>query len=77
MDNVKAQNGKKSEDGFNIYVTRQHPKAMCRKQKNNQELIQRNRENNRNVPKDKQTKFKIIRNQLYIDGKKLTNPVMP
>ena len=28
------------------------------------------------APKDKQTKLKIIRNLLYIDGEKLTDPIM-
>ena len=32
--------GQKNEDGFNIYVTRQQPEAICEKQKHNQELIQ-------------------------------------
>ena len=60
-------------DGFSIYVTRQQPESIHEKQKHNQELIQEIRENNRKAPKDKQTKFKIIRNQLYIDGEKLTD----
>ena len=37
-----------------------------KKQEHNQELIQEIRENNRMAPKDKQIKFKIIRNPLYI-----------
>ena len=35
------------------------------------------RENNRKAPKDKQTKFKIIRNQICIDCEKLTDPIIP
>ena len=77
MDNVKSLKGKKNEDGFSIYVTKQQPEAIREKQKHNQELIQEIRENNRKAPKDKQTKFKIIRNQIYIDGEKLTDPIIP
>ena len=58
-------------------MTRQQPEAIREKQKHNQELIQEIRENNRKAPKDKQTKFKIIRNQIYIDGEKLTDPIIP
>ena len=69
--------GQKNEDGFSIYVTRQQPEAIREKQKHNQELIQEIRENNRKAPKDKQTKFKIIQKQIYIDGEKLTDPMIP
>ena len=77
MDNVKPLKGKKNEDGFSIYVTIQQPEAIQEKQKHNQELIQEIRENNRKAPKDKQTKFKTIRNQLYIDGENITDPIIP
>ena len=66
-----------NEDGFSIYVTRQQPEAIHEKQKHNQELIQEIRENNTKAPKNKQTKLKIIRNQIYIDGEKLTDPIIP
>ena len=59
-----------------VYVTKGNTKGIHEKQKHNQELIQEIRENNRKAPKDKQTKFKIIRNQLYIDGEKLTDPII-
>ena len=50
---------------------------MCEKQKHDQELIQEIGENNRKTKKDKQTKFKIIRYQIYMDGEKLTDPIIP
>ena len=56
----------KKKDGFNIYVTRQQTEAIHEKQTHHQELIQDIRENNRKAPKGKQTKFKIISNQLHI-----------
>ena len=40
IDNIKSLKGKKCEDGFKIYVTRQQAEAICVKQKHNQELIQ-------------------------------------
>ena len=59
--------GQENEDSFNIYATREQPEVICEKQKHNQQLIQQIRENNRKAPNDKQSKFKIIRNQLYLD----------
>ena len=69
--------GQKIEDGFNIYVIRQQLEAICEKQKHNQELIQEIRENNRKASKDEQAKFQIIRNQTYIDGEKIKDPIIP
>ena len=60
-----------------MYVTIQQPEAIREKQRHNQKHIQEIRENNRKAPKDKQTKLKIIRNQLHIDGDKLTDPIIP
>ena len=57
MDNVKSLKGK-NKDGFNIYVTRQQPEAICEKQKHSQELIQEIRENNRKAPKTKKSSSK-------------------
>ena len=58
-------------------MTSQQPEVIHEKQRHKQELIQEIRGNNRKAPKDKQTKIKIIRNQLYIDGEKLIDPIIP
>ena len=50
---------------------------MCTEHKHNQELTQEIRENNRKAPRDKWSKFKIIRKQLFIDDKKLPDPIIP
>ena len=76
IDNVKSLKIRKYEDGFNIYVRRQNSEAICEIRNTTKKLIHEIRENNRNVPKDKQIKSKIIRNQFYIDDEMLTYPVI-